>query len=434
MQRIFAALIFSALFLVPSAFAAPGAVWTTDSACGGVNINLFDYKTDVYLNGGPSGGGPGLPDGNYWVQVTEPDGTPLGKTPAATAVVSGGRFEHCYQLSAILLTASSGFTMPGYDTTGNNGGEYKVWASMNENFTGGTNKTDNFKVKESVPPPPPGEDGSISGVKWLDTSLDGLKDMGEAPIEGWRIELWRYTAEGTPGSCDDGTWEFIDSALTDSNGFYEFEFFDGLDPLGYYKVVEIFPADSPCGDWEATTSTCRIVDFSLGFDDIVDQDFGNVCYNEGGLTIGYWKTHVNTAKKGPKIDPIYQAAFSIDLCDYGTITNWSQAVAIFNAAEASGDGKPMLAAQLLATELNMLKFADCHFDTALYAGSVEAYEGMTVAAIAAAAHHVLCDPAATKAQVTALIEALDEINNNGHERVLLNSEPCPVEYPQPPAT
>ena len=431
MQRILAALVFSALFLVPSAFAVPGAVWTTDSTCGGVNINLFDYKTDVYLNGGPSGGGPGLPDGAYYVKVTEPDGTMLGKTLAATAMVVDGRFAQCYQLTDILFTFSSGFTAPGYDTTSNNGGEYKVWASKDADFTGGTNKTDNFKVKEDVPPPPPDNDGSISGVKWLDISLDGLKDMGEAMIEGWRIELWRYTGDGSPATCDGEDWELIDTAYTDANGYYEFEFEAGIDPLGHYKVVEIFPSDSPCGDWEATTSTCRIVDFSLGFADIADQDFGNVCYNTGGLTIGYWKTHVNTGKKGPKLDSIYADGFSIDLCG-NAIDTVAEAVAIFTAAEASGDGKPMLAAQLLATELNMLKFEECNFDTALYGGSVEAYEGMTVAQIAAAAHAVLCDPGATKDQVTALIEALDEINNNGHERVLINSEPCPVNYPDAP--
>lgn len=432
MQRIFAALVMLALFLVPSAFAAPGAVWTTDSTCGGVNINLFDFKADVYLNGGPAGGGPGLPDGAYYVKVTEPDGTLLGKTLDATAMVVAGRFAQCYQLVDILLTASSGFTVPGYDTTGNNGGEYKVWVSKDAAFGSGTNKTDNFKVKDDVPPPPPDQDGSISGVKWLDTSLDGLKDLGEPPIEGWRIELWRYTGMGIPASCEGEDWEYVDTAHTDASGDYEFEFFAGMDPLGYYKVVEIFPGDSPCGDWEATTGTCRIVDFSAGFDDIEEQDFGNVCYNTGGLTIGYWKTHVNTVKKGPKIDPVYQAPFSINLCDFGTITNLTQAVAIFTAAEASGDGKAMLAAQLLATELNMLKFADCNFDTALYLGSVEGFAGWTVAQIAAEARAILCDPNVSKAEVTELIEVLDEINNNGHERVLLNSEPCPVIYPPAP--
>src|SRR5438552_16366994 len=52
----------------------PGAVFTTDSTCSGVDLNIYDDKHDVYLDGGPSHpGAASLPDGEY-VQVTDPSG------------------------------------------------------------------------------------------------------------------------------------------------------------------------------------------------------------------------------------------------------------------------------------------------------------------------------------------------------------------------
>src|SRR4029453_1080472 len=91
----FAALVAMAIVVLP-AFAAPplpGAIFTTDSECIGTNVNIFGEKEDVYLNGGPAHpGAAGLPDGSYWVQVTEPDGTLLGKSNGPDVTVSGGEF------------------------------------------------------------------------------------------------------------------------------------------------------------------------------------------------------------------------------------------------------------------------------------------------------------------------------------------------------
>ncbi|MDP9302708.1 MAG: hypothetical protein M3P43_17720, partial [Actinomycetota bacterium] len=127
-----------------------GAIFTTDSTCTSVNLNIYDQKGDVYLNGGPShGGAAGLPDGSYYVQVTEPDGTILG-TSVGTATptpvhVTDSEFDACYQLAAILVRASDG--APGYDDTSNGGGEYKVWLSADATFQQSSSKTDNFKVR-----------------------------------------------------------------------------------------------------------------------------------------------------------------------------------------------------------------------------------------------------------------------------------------------
>src|SRR5207244_9277825 len=117
-----------------------------------VNLNIFDDKEDVYIDGGPAHpGAAGLPDGSYCVQVTDPSGqSVLGMSDPGAVTVADGEFVQCYQLTSILKTASSGFTVPGFDDTPNPGGEYKVWVSTDCNFNNDSTKTDNFKVRNSA--------------------------------------------------------------------------------------------------------------------------------------------------------------------------------------------------------------------------------------------------------------------------------------------
>lgn len=134
-----------------------GAVFTTESICNGTNLNIFTSKDAVYLDGGPEHqGAAGLPDGSYYVKVTTPNGnllgTSIGSGNDAPVHVTNGSFDKCYQLSAILIK-NSDHTV-GYDTTTNNGGEYKVWASTTDSFDNDATKTDNFKVNESPTPTP----------------------------------------------------------------------------------------------------------------------------------------------------------------------------------------------------------------------------------------------------------------------------------------
>jgi len=94
----------------------------------------------------------------------------------------------CYQLTSILKTASSGFTVPGFDTTPNPGGEYKVWVSKDPNFDPSQSKTDNFKVKildEQIPPP---EDAELCVEKFYDVNVNGTFEEGtDIPITGWMV-------------------------------------------------------------------------------------------------------------------------------------------------------------------------------------------------------------------------------------------------------
>ena len=145
-----------------------GSVNTTSSGCTQQNGNTaYKMKSDVWLSGA------NFPDGNYYVRVTPPhDNVVLGKTLTASVAVTNGVFP-CVQLTAILYTATSGFTSSGYDDTPNMGGEYKVWVSLDSNFESA--KTDNFKVKE-------GHgliQSAIGGVKYYDPNADGTLNPGE---------------------------------------------------------------------------------------------------------------------------------------------------------------------------------------------------------------------------------------------------------------
>ena len=78
---ISSAFITSVLLLTTTGYMAPnpGAIFTTNVACNGTNINIFTSKSDVYVDGGPAHeGAAGLPDGYYYIQVTEPGGALLG--------------------------------------------------------------------------------------------------------------------------------------------------------------------------------------------------------------------------------------------------------------------------------------------------------------------------------------------------------------------
>src|SRR5215211_7151152 len=80
----------------------PGAIFTTDVNCNGTDLNIYSSKDAVYLDGGPAHpGAAGLADGEYYVQVTTPDGTVLGTSIGAAdetpVTVVGGEFQSCYR-------------------------------------------------------------------------------------------------------------------------------------------------------------------------------------------------------------------------------------------------------------------------------------------------------------------------------------------------
>ena len=171
-----------------------GAIFTTVVDASIVNANTqYTSKCQVYLDGGPGANAPagaaGLPDGDYYFQVTDPN----GKTLLSTDPVSNRRFK----VSGGVITAYTGTGGPphmtGIDTphasagaitislantscptdfldTTNNGGVYKAWVTPVGSFVGdptlvdnpcgggcyhgfvpSATKTDNFKVQASQP-------------------------------------------------------------------------------------------------------------------------------------------------------------------------------------------------------------------------------------------------------------------------------------------
>jgi hypothetical protein len=152
-----------------------GAIFATNSTDSVTNGNKFDFKTDVYLDGGPHHeDAAGLPDGYYYVQVTSPGNpndpeTLLGSSnfnliaSKAPVHVTNGSFDYLYRLWDIVSTSNG---TQGYDDTLNNGGVYKVWVTPADKFDlddpqavhgfiHDWSKTDNFKVGEIIPSPTP---------------------------------------------------------------------------------------------------------------------------------------------------------------------------------------------------------------------------------------------------------------------------------------
>lgn len=70
---------------------------------------------------------------------------------------------------------------------------------------------------------------SVGDTVWFDANGDGLRDGGEAGVEGVAVTLTGAGADGVLGTGDDTT----DTTVTDANGNY---LFDGLD-AGTYKVT-----------------------------------------------------------------------------------------------------------------------------------------------------------------------------------------------------
>jgi hypothetical protein len=181
-----------ALLLVQALSAAgvSGAIFTTDVGGTIVNANVqYASKCDVYLDGGPGKNAPagaaGLPAGDYYFQVTDPN----GQTLLSTDVVANRRFHvntsgviDAYtgsggpphptgmdqdhpELGAITIRLANTSCPADYLNTPNNGGVYKVWATPAADFVGdptivdnacgggcfhgfvpSKSKTDNFKV------------------------------------------------------------------------------------------------------------------------------------------------------------------------------------------------------------------------------------------------------------------------------------------------
>lgn len=239
-----------------------GAIFTTLHDGSAVNANQFESKCAVYLDGGPGPNAParaaGLPDGEYYFQVTDPSGKVLLSTDAVsnrkfkvtggviTAYTGSGGLAHPTDidrdhsgLGAITIGLANTSCPEDFLDTPNNGGAYKVWATPTVDFLGdptkvdnpcvngcfhgflpSKSKTDNFKVR-------------TGSVTFCLTVQKQLKKLGGdfITVAGWQIDLtdqlsvtnsYHTNDQGTPLVC-------------------------GLSP-GSYTVVEVAP-DDPVYDY-----------------------------------------------------------------------------------------------------------------------------------------------------------------------------------------
>ncbi len=281
------------MLAVPASAQLSGSVFTSTVNGGSVNANIYNLRIDVYVNGGPQNqNSSGLPNGTYYYQVTDPSGGTLLSTDNAECrqlqVLSGrvaGAVGPCPHANGVLnpLNGSIPVQLAPFELTPNPGGEYKLWliaqssvvASCSPtidtvnpvviNFTNNCSKTDNFKVKEHRESEP--ELVTISGYKWYDSNLDGVKNGTEQFIPGWRIEK-------TPPNTADVTY-------TDAGGMYGYL----LNPnSGIYTITEVLPG---IPKWVNTTPLSGNV--NVGSTNVQGPNFGNVCLGAGGgLTLGFW--------------------------------------------------------------------------------------------------------------------------------------------------
>lgn len=239
--------ILAVVFAVQAAPPLSGAIFTTTVDGTIVNENVrYEAKEDVYLDGGPGPNAPpgaaGLPEGDYYFQVTDPSGQDLLSSDHISCrkihVNALGFIDHYYtdgmnlaKVGGVWTEVPCEFHNTGvdadqgdlgaitvqlypYDDTPNRGGVYKAWVTPVEDYAGvlpdcvgqhgscdvngedyspgnlhgfipAASKTDNYKVRRQgnfVAP-------VIYVRKFHDKNLNGVQDVGEEDVGGWEITI-----------------------------------------------------------------------------------------------------------------------------------------------------------------------------------------------------------------------------------------------------
>jgi hypothetical protein len=384
----------------------PGAIFTTDSTCSGVDLNIYGSKADVYIDGGPAHpGAASLPDGSYYVKVTAPDGTLLGTSVGSgndtPFVVLNHEPASCYQLAAILIKASD--STPGYDDTPNDGGEYKVWVSTVAAFDNDSTKTDNFKVREGGGGP--GDTANLCVDKFYDTNVNGQWDTNEQEITGWQ-----FTVFGTVG------FDTMQVPHTDT------PWCSVVDPDTFH-VTEADALAPPT--WLHTTDP--VVSITIVAGQNGEVDFGNVCLGggTGALTLGFWSN-----KNGQNLEIAADFTALNGLClrtalggdqDFlGSLGANKTALNAFLLGANATNMANMLSAQLAAMKLNVLHGkVSASAIVACPCGDMGLNnQFITIGHLMTAANNALCADGYTpagdpnRATQECLKTALDNANNN----------------------
>lgn len=307
-----------------------GAISTTDRDGQTVQGNHYEHCCDVFLNGGPQGHshceGEGLPDGEYYFQVTDPSGAALlssddiqqrririedgviveylGVSGPCAHEIGVGKFqEHNPANISVQL-------MP-FDESSNPCGVHKAWLTRVcdydpedchsvHGFVHHRSKTTNFKCEPEIPPPPPPPAVCTIVInKYFDANANGVND-GEQPLDGVRFNVW-YTPPGCAPVC-----QTVVSG-TDCPGQISID----IPPGSAVTVCEQIPGTGEQGcTWMQTEPNESSSDAALNngqwcycftcpdeIDSVHTLAFGDVCLKpaSGGKSIAYWRS--NTGMK-----------------------------------------------------------------------------------------------------------------------------------------
>jgi len=407
----------------------PGAIFTTDSTCNGVDLNIYPAKGDVYLDGGPAHpGAASLPPGDYYVQVTDPSGacvlgTSVGASNERPFHVNTNGTVDGIHLCEVLINGPGACALNGvdpncgYNDTTNPGGEYKAWVSTESSFTNNSTKTDNFKVRADAPPNPP----RLCVNKFYDANVNGVKDPTECYINGWPIRVFaddNLIIERETAFCavvDEGSYRVVEGDIT--NWVHTGAVINGQPFTGSGSPKEVYPVTLP-----------------------PDQtvEFGNVCLGAGGgLTLGFWSN-----KNGQNLENSSDFTFLTGLClrnatggnqDFnGTLAQNKTALNSWLLSATATNMAYMLSAQLTAMELNV-RHNFVNGAALVYGGDCikNYFPGsngfITISALITAAESELCLHGYTPAgnQYRAYQECLKTTLDNGNNNLnFVQSQPC----------
>lgn len=376
-----------------------GALFTTDKDGLLVNGNIYASKDDVYISGGPGPNAPpgaaGLPDGEYYFQVTDPSGKRLLSTDDISErhfLVHGGiiveylgtinykkngmqaknqRYEIVEEIknewgeNAIVIQL-----MP-YKNTPNKGGVYKAWATPVDCYDTGDrhsfhgfiprySKTDNYKIKlKGNGKPEPPEASYLILKKFYDTNLNGIIDCGEPELTGWMFE--------------------VTDPLGVTNYYYSPKTLDTTANEGTYTITEVFPQGTWIqmavvidGVYQYPVTATVYVTIDAGETHTVSYANIALGYYGGGYTPGYWHNKNGQAEIGSddlnyinNLDPFRDPQPFYPSGANSPFDNKEEIAAFLVGNIASGSASDMrykLAKFYLAMELNVF---NSHVDPSL---------------------------------------------------------------------
>jgi hypothetical protein len=211
-----------------------GAIFTTNSNGTVVNGNQYDSPCSAFLNGGPGPNAPahaaGLPDGDYYFQVTDPSGrTLLSTDPVSnreftvtggviTAYVGTGGLPHpTYPnlndpINGVTIALANTSCPADFLASPNNGGAYKVWVTPISSFVGDPKLVDNNCGT-----------GCYHGFTPSATKTDNFKinfAAGTFCLTAKKVDDTSKPVAGWPFSVTDNTVGVTNSYFTDEDGLF----------------------------------------------------------------------------------------------------------------------------------------------------------------------------------------------------------------------